>query len=429
MGEKKDNLFIKILQHGWENFKLKHPSYATEYYDSIIEKTVHCRDPKFGYIEYRCMNCGQGIHRCGFSCKTKFCIHCARKSSNDFIEEIMVKLHPGVVYRHLILTIPEQLRILFYRNRTSGDLYSQFMASAKNYIDDVFRSVTGINNLKAGCVVVLHTAGRSGSYNPHLHVIVMAGGIDPFSEKWIDLPYFKYENFLPKKWQYHLLQMVKDFDSSDESIALVKKLWKLYPKGFVNNFKKGDVPKKIKHLVNYLAKYVSKPSISIGAIKSCDFEKDEVVYEYKDHRTKKRVVTSCDVNTFIGRMAQQILPKKLHRIRYWGIQHPSSYQKNRQEINVGLRKIGRTLNSDDSFIAYATGNWKWSKDPRKCDYCGSDLEVWKIWSEKYGTIYDAVFDLMKNGVSPPSEAIIPVLKITKVSEVLNFREQQLCFVL
>lgn len=141
------------------------------------------------------------------------------------------------------------------------------------------------------------------------------------------------------------------------------------------------------------------------------------------------MVTSCDVNTFIGRMAQQILPKKLHRIRYWGIQHPSSYQKNRQEINVGLRKIGRTLNSDDSFIAYATGNWKWSKDPRKCDYCGSDLEVWKIWSEKYGTIYDAVFDLMKNGVSPPSEAIIPVLKITKVSEVLNFREQQLCFVL
>ena len=425
---KNENLFIKILKCGWSKFRSKYPSFATEYYDSIIEKSIHCRDPQFGYIEYRCMHCGQGSHRCGFSCKTKFCVHCARKSSNDFIEEIMGKLHPGVVYRHLILTIPEQLRVLFYQGRVEGDLYGHFMTAARDYIDDVFRYVTGVKDLKTGCVVVLHTAGRSGTYNPHLHVIVVAGGIDPATGRWVDLPYFKYKRILPKKWQYHLLKMIKSFDSSPEILALVKKLWKLYPNGFVNNFKKGDVPQKIKHLVRYLAKYVSKPSISIASILSCDFDEDKVVYKYKDHRTHKYVTTFCDIMTFIGRLAQRILPKGFHRIKYFGLQHPSSYQKNRKEINDGLKKSGRKVDSDDSFVAYAIGNWRWSKDPRTCDYCGSELEVWKIWSKKYGVIYDALFDMMASGVSPPSADTMSIKNTKAIGELFDLREKQLCFV-
>lgn len=48
-----------------------------------------------------------------------------------------------------------------------GDLYSEFMKLANDYIQDVFRKVTGVKKLKIGCVVVLHTAGRSGSYTRH----------------------------------------------------------------------------------------------------------------------------------------------------------------------------------------------------------------------------------------------------------------------
>lgn len=398
-----DNLFTKILEHGWDKFKSLYPSYATEYYSSVIEKVLHCRDPKFGYVEYRCMKCGNGFHKVGFSCKSKFCIHCARKISNDFIEEIMGKLHPGVVYRHLILTIPEQLRELFYRNRITGDLYKLFMTIARDYIEDVFRHVTGIKDLKIGCLVVLHTAGRSGHYNPHLHVIVMAGGVDPTTGRWIDLPYFKYEKLLPKKWQYHLSKMINSFDPSPETKALIKKLWKMYPKGFVNNFKKGNVPRKIRHLVKYLAKYISKPSISIASILECDFENEKVTYRYKDHRTGKQVTTTCDITDFIGRLAQQILPLGFHRIRYFGLQHPSSYQKHVQEISDGLKKIGRTINSDDSFIAYAVGNWKWTRDPRKCSYCGNELEVTKIWSKKYGVIYDILLELEEYVLPPPNK--------------------------
>lgn len=325
MNKKISNHFIEILKRSWSKFKRKHSSYEIEYYDEIVKKVIHCRDPEFGYVEYQCMECGRGIHRVGFSCKSKFCIHCSRKSSKDFIDEMMCKLHPDIVYRHLILTVPEQLRRFFYRNRNSKELYNKLISVGRDYIEDVFRYITGIKDLKIGCIVVLHTAGRSGSYNPHLHIIVMAGGIDPSTGRWVNLPYFKYKKIMPKKWQWHLLNMVKGFDPSPEMLALVKKLWKKYRKGFVNNFKRGNVPKKMNHLIKYLAKYISKPSISITSILKCDFDKEEVIYKYKDHKSNKNVVTKCDFITFIGRLAQQILPKSFHRIRYYGLQHPSCY--------------------------------------------------------------------------------------------------------
>ena len=427
MFPKKENLFVEILKDGWQEFKAIHSSFSTEYYDSIIEKSINCRDPKFSYVEYRCGDCGIGSHVVGFSCKSKFCIHCARKSSNDFIEEMMGKLHAGVVYRHLILTIPEQFRTIFYKNRKDSDLYSRFMNLANEYIQDVFRTVTKIKKLKIGCVVVIHTAGRSGSYNPHLHVIVMNGGIDLDTGKWIDLPYFKYEGFLPKKWQYHLLEMMKKFDPSEKMLALIKKLWKLYPKGFVNNFKKGDVPNELEYLIKYLAKYISKPSISITAIKHFDKKKKIVTYTYKDHRTGQKIETSCSTINFIGRLAQQIFPKGFHRIKYFGLQSPSSYTKNKKIVSDGLKKSGRKLVSDDSFVAYAVGAWKWTKDPRKCECCGGELIVWKIWSKKYGIIYDAALELMKNGVDPPAVATFSEEIIENMHEFLNLREEQLSF--
>ena len=401
--KRNENYFTRILRDTWGDFRTKCSSYATPYYDDLIEKVLHCRDPKFGYVEYVCTSCGKGFHRSGFSCKSKFCIHCARKSSKDFMEEMMGKLHPGIVYRHLILTIPEQLRVYFYQKRVTKDLYNEFIRLAKDYVEDVFRTITRKKKLEVGCVVVLHMAGRKGSFNPHLHVIVMNGGIDPDSGKWIEIGYFKYDKILPRKWQWHLLNMLKHFDSSPAMLSLIKKLWKKYKKGFVNNFKKGDVPKKMGHLIKYLAKYISKPSISVSSILKCNFKKKLVTYRYKDHRTQKTVVTTCSFMDFVGRLAQQILPKCFHRIRYFGLQHPSSFQRRFQEITSSLMKTGRNI-SKDTFVAYAVGNWKWDLDHRTCTFCGAVMEVYKIWSKKYGEIYHMLHDArVVEDIPPPIE--------------------------
>jgi hypothetical protein len=299
--KKKENPFVEILKDFWWKFKQKHSGYATKYYDSIIEQTIFCGDPSFGYVEYGCMHCGQSKHRVGFTCKTKFCLRCGRVASENFVVQVIGRLHSKIVYRHLILTIPEQLYSFFYKNRHNKELYNYFYLSGRDFIQDVFSYVTN-KRLKCGSIIVLHTAGRKGNYRPHLHIIVMNGGIDLISGKWINIPYFPYEKILPKKWQYHLLKMIQEFDSSKDVNRLVNELYKAYPKGFVNFFMKGDVPKKNKKLVRYLSKYLFRPSISLKRIINFDKNKGTVEYEYADHRSKKVKREVIDVLEFIGRM-------------------------------------------------------------------------------------------------------------------------------
>ena len=79
--------------------------------------------------------------------------------------------------------------------------------------------------LKIGTIVVVQTHGRSGHYNPHLHIIMTSGGINEDMGSWFDLRFFKYE-IIHKKWQYHLFGMLKSHFSSDEVDKLIDELWK-----------------------------------------------------------------------------------------------------------------------------------------------------------------------------------------------------------
>jgi hypothetical protein len=261
---KNDNLLTQIFSDYWNNFKLKHSSYATDYYDEVVNKMMNCGDPTFGYTEYGCMHCGQAKHLVAFTCKSYLCLRCGRVKSENFVFEVMNKLHSGIVYRHLILTMPDQLKQFFYERRTSKDLYNELYRCGHEYIQDVFEKVTG-RRLRCGAIIVLHTTGRKGNYRVHLHIIVMNGGIDLVTGEWVNIGYFPYEKILPKKWQWHLLNMIKAFDSSKKTQDLVSFLWSKCPNGFYNNFKKGDVPQHSQHLVRYLAKYLFRPT---------DFKKD-----------------------------------------------------------------------------------------------------------------------------------------------------------
>src|SRR4051794_25318175 len=51
-------------------FKHVYPRYDTRYYDGLVSKMLACGNPdQMGYIEYRCLHCGQGTHRVAMSCK------------------------------------------------------------------------------------------------------------------------------------------------------------------------------------------------------------------------------------------------------------------------------------------------------------------------------------------------------------------------
>ena len=94
---------------------------------------------------------------------------------------------------------------------------------------------------QGGYIVVRQTHGRNGRYNPHLHIIATSGGWDPQAPQWIHLDYVPYA-LLRKKWQWHLLTMLRQTVKTPESRRLVDTCYTRYREGFVTDVQKGDVP-------------------------------------------------------------------------------------------------------------------------------------------------------------------------------------------
>jgi len=58
-----------------------------------------------------------------------------------------------------------------------------------------------------GSVPSLQTAGRSGSFNPYLHILCTSGGMTR-DGCWKEFGFIDFD-LLHTKWQYHLLKMLK----------------------------------------------------------------------------------------------------------------------------------------------------------------------------------------------------------------------------
>lgn len=381
-------IFKQIFLDHWDEFKIMHPRYDDDQYEKPVQKMLGCGEDGNGYSEYICMHCGKDKRKVPFSCKSCFCLSCAKKYVDNFVSQISNMLHPGVIYRHMVLTLPEQLRDPFYGERHNGKLLSEFMKCGYECLEDVV-STAKRKSLKIGCVVVVQTHGRSGRYNPHLHIIMTSGGVDTEIEDWIDLGYFNYQ-IIHKKWQYHLFKMIKSYFRSEEINKLINALWKKYPKGLVANVSKGEVPESFKGLSRYLAKYVASPPIAVRRI--LEYDGQTVCYWYQDHKTKSKKYERVDVFTFIGRMIQHIFPKWFQRVRYYGLEATKTFKKWSEVIRDGVKKLGRFVRSTYKVIGkknYREGYKEISGcDPMICSYCGSEMELFTIWHPKYGVIFD-----------------------------------------
>src|SRR5918999_104229 len=163
------NVFKQIFADHWDAFRHAHPRYQTAYYDGLVAKMLACGNPeKMGYIEYRCLHCGQGKHLVAMSCKSSLCLRCAKAHVDNWVSQVSQVLHAGVIYRHIILTVPAMFRTTFYQH-----------------------------------AAVLHTHGRTGQYHPHLRLLATSGGYDAQGERWEHLQYLPY-GLLRRKWQWHL---------------------------------------------------------------------------------------------------------------------------------------------------------------------------------------------------------------------------------
>ena len=166
------SVFKQIFADHWEPFQHAHPRYQTAYYDALVAKMLACGNPeKMGYVEYRCLQCGQGKHLVAMSCKSSLCLRCAKVYVDNWVSQVSQVLHEGVIYRHIILTVPAMFRTTFYQN--AAVVLSALMRCGVQCLDDFYSEVRG-KALKGGYIVVLHTHGRNGHYHQHSYYLALS---------------------------------------------------------------------------------------------------------------------------------------------------------------------------------------------------------------------------------------------------------------
>jgi hypothetical protein len=381
------NVFKQIFADHWEAFRQAHARYQTPYYDDLVAKMLGCGNPAtMGYVEYRCLQCGQGKHVVSMSCKSSLCLRCAKVYADTWVRQVSKVLHEGVIYRHIILTVPAMFRTTFYQN--AAVLLSGLMRCGVQCLDDFWSAVRG-NTLKGGSIVVLHTHGRNGQYHPHLHLLATSGGYDAQRASWEHVHYVPYK-LLRRKWQWHLLRMIRQTLKTTAITQLVDACFRKYPQGLVTNVQKGAVPAQFQSVARYVAKYVVSPPIAVRRIDHYDGER--VTYHYRSHRTERVEHETVDVQTFIGRMVQHALPKGFQRIRYYGVQATKTFAKVKVLIYEALGKVQGVVQGAVKIIARLTYRQRYAQstgwDPLRCPHCGDEMAVWRIWHPRYGVVYD-----------------------------------------
>jgi hypothetical protein len=389
------NVFKQIFGEHWDGFTRVYPRYNTRYYAGLVDKMLRCGNPdQMGYIEYRCLHCGQGKHLVAMSCKSSLCLRCAKVYVDNWVSQVSQMLHEGVIYRHIVLTVPAILRPTFYQQSTA--LLSPFMRCGVRCLDDVFRRGSG-KNLTGGYIVVIQTHGRNGQYNPHLHIIATSGGWDRQARQWVHLDYIPYST-LRKKWQWYLLTMLRQTVKTQEIKRVVDSCYRRYRDGFVTNVQKGDVPSRYQSLATYLAKYVVSPPISLRRIDRYDGQR--VTYHYRSHKSERVERETVEVYTFIGRMIQHVFPKGFQRIRYYGVQATKTFATIKHGIQEALAKVKGIVKGAIKIIAPMTYRQRYQqstgRDPLRCVHCHSDLGIWRIWHPSYGVIHEEL-EAMRRG--------------------------------
>jgi hypothetical protein len=368
-------------------FQQAHPRYQTPYYHGLVGKMLACGNPaKMGYLEYRCLHCGQGHHVVSMSCQSSLCLRCAKVYVDNWVSQVSQVLHEGVISRHIILTVPALFRTTLYQH--AAMVLRAFMRCGAQCLDDFYSTVRG-KTLRGGYITVLHTHGRTGQYHPHLHVLATSGGYDGASERWEHLQYLPYA-LLRRKWQWHLLTMLRQTLKTDAVHRLVETCFQQYPDGLVTNVQKGAVPAQAHSVARYVAKYVVSPPIAVRRIDR--YEGARVTYHDRSHRTDRMEHETVPVATFIGRMVQHTLPKGFKRIRSYGVQATKTFAKIKVLIQAALAKVEGVIKGAVKIIARLTSRQRYAqstgRDPFRCPHCQGEMAVWRIWHPTYGVLYD-----------------------------------------
>lgn len=338
--------------HNWDVYKHKHKKKLRRVEVEEVEKMLSCGER--GYRMYLCPDCGE-VKVIHFGCNSRVCTHCGKKFTDKWADNVARRTF-NVKHRHVVLTIPEELRSFFYEDRT---LLRVLMDCAINTVSDVLEWKLRYK-ATPGVIVVLHTYGRDMKFNPHLHCLVTEGGFRK-NGGWVDVNVFPYR-MLRRSWQYQLLTNMKsEIADTLKNRRLIDDLFQQYPEGFYVRAK--DTINNKKGMIRYIGRYIRHPAVAEGRIESYDGK--EVSFWYEDDDGRHYVIMT--VEEFISAVIDHIPDKQFKTIRHYGVYSRGLKRKFRRllgMVSIAQRKLIEFL-----------GLWA-----PNCPNCGTRMDY--VWSGK-----------------------------------------------
>lgn len=385
----------RILKDHFDGFWQLHQNLFPAVYRKDIEETVlkamRCGSSDFGHIRYECLGCPGDTKPVFiyFSCKSRFCNKCGKKYTDEWSEK-QQELIFNVPHRHMVFTIPKELRQVFFQDRKKLNELSQLVAQVFEYY---FQRRNKQLQLKPGIITVIHTFGRDLKFNPHIHVLVTEGAMDCHRE-WHSLEYIPYE-YLRKSWQKIVMDSMKKWFPNDPKVKeLIDDLYRRYPKGFYVNAEKKM--KNAKGAAKYIGRYLARPAIAEYRI--IDYDREHVTFWYEDHQTGKRIKKKQPIYRFLYNLIQHIPPKHFRMVGRFGLYSRRSYEKTSQamklyefvrtkQLSLCLQKMPKRKKSYRERIIES-----FNKDPFWCSHCHRKMDLVEVWHADYGLVYHYMMD-------------------------------------
>ena len=310
-------------------FNRFYPAYIEQYSPSAIQvKTAHniinCKTGAYGSNISICEDCGK-IHIHHNSCRNRCCPMCQAIPKELWMdarrEDVL-----DAPYFHLVFTVPDILNPVILSNQKL--LYDALYHAASATISELAAD-TKYLGAKVGYICILHTWGSEMNFHPHIHTILLGGGLT-VKNQWKDngndffLPIRviskvfrgKYLDELKLLWKEEKLQFYGFSEKYRNHYVFQELLDTCYTMEWIPYCKKTF--NGAQSVINYLGKYTHRIAISNYRIISMD--EQTVTFSVKDYHNegKWKNLTLSGIE-FIRRFLMHVPPKRFVRIRHYGL--------------------------------------------------------------------------------------------------------------
>ena len=384
-------------RNNWRRYLAWKGDEVDEWTRRVVSRSLACRTPALGCHVYECRDCNL-VRLIPHSCKTSFCSSCGVARTDAWCRELLSDLL-DVKYRHLVFTLPQELRHLIRVNKrvllnalyragaravlslTAGDPAPKPGKNRKHMERKRRRFLPGL-------LIVCHTFSSDLNFKPHLHLLITAGGLSLDHQRWVDAPARSLvrSQDLAREWKKNVIDEIRQAEERCELVhppfqgdpqnptkvetlltCVAKKHWWIHI---------GPSLEEVDHAVRYCCRYTRRPVI--GEMRILRYDGTDVQFLYTDYREgEKKKVMRRSALYFIHRLVQHIPPKNFMQVRHYGL---FANARKGHLLPIARKLLGQRKRRRPNPSTWESRRKDFEQKPLACPLCGEPMNF-------FGTLF------------------------------------------